>query len=59
VKLDKLLESRVDFVVTRYNSEDELKIINDGVKDLRDQIMIVNVKVKDLKVDKTIAENDL
>jgi hypothetical protein len=59
VKLDKLLESMVDFVIARYNSEDELKLINDVVKDLKDQIVVVGVKVKDLKANKIIAENDL
>jgi hypothetical protein len=59
VKLDKILESRVDFVVVRYNSENELKPIDDVVKDLKDQIMVVGVKVKDLKANKIVAENDL
>ncbi len=59
IKLDKLLESRVDFVVVGYNSKDELKFINDGITDLRDQIVITTIKVKDLKVDKIEAKNDL
>ncbi len=59
IKLDKLLESRVDFVVIGYNSKDELKFINDGITDLRDQIGITAIKVKDLKVDKIETKNDL
>jgi bacterioferritin (cytochrome b1) len=59
IKLDKLLESKVDFVVVGYNFEDELKLIDDGAKDLRDQIVIVGVKVKDLKAYKIVVKNDL
>ncbi len=59
IKLDKLLENKVDFVVVGYNFEDELKLIDDGVKDLRDQIVIVGVKVKDLKAYKIVVKNDL
>jgi hypothetical protein len=59
IKLDKLQDSKVDFVVVGYNSEDELKLINDGIIDLRDQIMITTIKVKDFKIYKIEAKNDL
>ncbi len=59
IKLDKLLESRVNLVVVGYNSKDELKLINDGITDLRDQKVITTIKVKDLKVGKVEAKNDL
>ncbi len=59
IKLDKLQDGKVDFVVVGYNSKDELKLINDGIIDLRDQIMITTIKVKDLKIYKIEAKNDL
>lgn len=62
VKLDRILESKANFIIVRCNSKDELVLINVRIEDLKDQIVTKCVKVEDLEdleVDKIETEHNL